>query len=333
MSKRSAKRILITGGAGFMGYHLARRLAMESDNQIVLVDNLSRGLLDSELRSLISESHVELISGDLTDQETFDQLDRDFDEVYHLAAMLGVKNVLDRPDQVLHVNVVSTLFLLQWFVNGGGNKLLFSSTSEVYAWTQQFHALPVPTPEDVPLALSDLSNPRSTYAGSKIMGELAVTQYCNLHEKPFTIVRPHNVYGPRMGMDHVIPEIYRRAFEGESPLAVYSADHTRAFCYVDDAVRGMIMALRKPEANGRTLNIGNDEEEVSIADLARRILRHIDGTIPIEPKTARNDPVVRRCPDVSRAREILGYKPRIRLDEGLNRMLPWYKNVFETGKT
>jgi UDP-glucose 4-epimerase/UDP-glucuronate decarboxylase len=290
----------------------------------VLADNLRRGRLDADLEGLLAGGRVHLLQGDLTEDAFYAEIGSGFHEVYHLAAVIGVRNVIERPHDVIRINAMATLKLLDWLVSGGGDRLLFASTSEAYAWTQHFHALPIPTPEQVPLALTDLANPRSSYAGSKIFGELAVTQYAMRHQKPFAIVRFHNVYGPRMGYEHVIPELYGRAMAGEHPLVVYSADHMRAFCYVDDAVELTLRAARDRMGEGRTFNVGNDREEITIGELAGRILAKAGKPAGIEPHTAANDPVKRRCPDLSRARERLGYEPSVSLDEGLDRTLEWY---------
>lgn len=324
----SERRILITGGAGFIGYHLVHELSQDSANYLVLVDNFTRGEQDEELRALIDYPNVDLISADLADPLTYRQLGKEYDEVYHLAAIIGVENVLNRPHEVLRVNAVATLLLLDWFVKGGGEKLLFSSTSEVYAWTQHFHTLPIPTPEDVPLSLTDLANPRSTYAGSKIFGELSTTHYCSKCDKPFVIVRYHNVYGPRMGTEHVIPELYYRAINGQNPLVVYSPNHSRAFCYVTDAISATVRAMRRKIAEGKTLNIGNDLEEITIGELAELLLEEADIQVDIESRPATHDPIVRRCPDISRARELLDYQPKVMLVDGLRRTLEWYSNKF-----
>jgi UDP-glucose 4-epimerase/UDP-glucuronate decarboxylase len=180
----------------------------------------------------------------------------------------------------------------------------------------------------VPLALTDLRNPRSTYAGSKIFGELAVIHYCASVNKPFVITRYHNVYGPRMGNEHVIPQLYRRAVEGQNPLVVYSADHERAFCFVSDAVAATILAMRAPAASGETINVGNDTEEIAMGELARRILTKGGIASEIAPRPAANDPIKRRCPDVSKARRLLNYHPSVSLDRGLEIMLPWYLESF-----
>lgn len=320
-------RILITGAAGFVGWHLAMQLSSRPGYELTLVDNFVRGRRDADLDTLLERPNVTLISADLSDPRAFEQLGGGYDYVYHLAAIIGVKNVMSRPYDVVRVNALTTLHLLEWFRNGGGGKLLFSSTSEAYAWTQQFHELPIPTPEAVPLALTDLGNPRSSYAGSKVFGELAITHGCTSAKKDFTIVRYHNVYGPRMGFEHVIPELFDRALAGQNPLVVYSANHSRAFCYVSDAIAATISAMEKPEANGATINIGTDAE-VTIGELATNVLAVAGVTLPVDAQVAAHDPIHRRCPDISRARALLGYTPQISLREGLEKTLAWYRPHF-----
>ena len=149
----SGRRILITGGAGFVGYHLAQQLAEDEADRITLLDDFSRGRRDDELDALAAKRNVDLVTGDVCEPSTWAQLDRGFDEVFHLAAVIGVRNVLERPYDVVRTNTLSTIHLLDWLQDGGGEKVLFSSTSEAYAWTQRFHELPIPTPEDVPLSL------------------------------------------------------------------------------------------------------------------------------------------------------------------------------------
>ncbi|MCE9613240.1 MAG: NAD(P)-dependent oxidoreductase [Lentisphaerae bacterium] len=318
------KKVLITGGAGFVGLHVARALLAGPDVEILLVDNLRRGRRDDEVQALLADRRCRLLEGDLCEVSTFEAAGKGFDEVYHLAAVIGVRNVMERPQDVIRVNALSTLRVLDWMAAGGGRKLLFSSTSEAYAWTQHVLPLPVPTPEAVPLALTDLANPRSSYAGSKIFGELAVTQYGRAHAFPFVIVRLHNVYGARMGYEHVIPELHERVRQGQTPLVVYATDHRRAFCHVDDAIALMQAAMANPAADGQTLNIGNDQEEVTIGDLAQRILRRAGSSASLEARPAPHDPIKRRCPDMRRTCNLLNIRPRVTLDMGLDRTLSWY---------
>lgn len=326
-----AKRVLITGGAGFVGLHLAQHLSQaDPATEITLVDDFSRGVHDEVLTATLEQPNVRALTLDLTDPAAYASLGVGYREVYHLAAVIGVQNVMERPAQVVRVNGLATLLLLDWLASGGAERLLFASTSEVYAWTQQFHELPIPTPEAVPLALTDLSLPRSSYAGSKIFGELAVTHMCQAAGRPFAIVRLHNVYGPRMGEAHVIPQIFRRVQAGESPLRVFNPTHRRAFCYVDDAVRCMHLAMERVPPLGAVYNVGNPDGEVTIGELAESILafarRASDHDVAHEWVGQENssDPITRRCPDVSRAARELGYKPAVGLAEGLSKTLTWY---------
>lgn len=319
------KKILITGACGFVGLHLARYLHARGGVELTLVDNFSRGVRDAEVAELSNASGVRVVEADLTQPQAFDVLEKGYDEVYHLAAVIGVRNVMERPWDVVRVNALSTLNVLDWMLAGGGKKMLFSSTSEAYAWTRLFHDLPVPTPENVPLALTDISNPRSSYAGSKIFGELAVTHACRKAGLPFVIVRYHNVYGPRMGFQHVIPELFQRVTGGENPLRVFSADHTRAFCYVDDAVRATVLCMENSITDGATLNIGNDREEISIRQLAQEMLRVAGMNVPLHEVEAAHDPIKRRCPDLTELRRLTGYEPEVSLAEGLKRTLDWYR--------
>ena len=318
-------KVLITGAAGFVGLHLATELSERAGYQLTLVDNFTRGRHDADFAVLLARPNVRLVTADLSSPDALKQLAGDYDHVYHFAAIIGVQNVMKRPWDVVRINALTTLHLIEWFCAGGGGKLLFSSTSEAYAWTQKFHELPIPTPEDVPLALTDLRNARSSYAGSKIFGELAITHGCASAGKPFTLVRYHNVYGPRMGFEHVIPELFQRALSGQNPLVVYSANHTRAFCYVSDAVAATIAAMESGGADGETINIGNDRTEVTMGDLARSVLRVAGVQGEIQPSHAAHDPIARRCPDIAKARRLLAYEPAVGLDEGLEKTLAWYR--------
>jgi UDP-glucose 4-epimerase len=320
-------KILITGGAGFIGFHLAKKLADNKNNEVHIIDNLVRGRMDSDFKALINMSNVLFFNFDMRNSERIQRLDNDFDYVYHLAAIIGVKHVKEKPEEVIAVNVRSILNLLDWFVRSNSGKMFFTSTSEVYSWTQTFYYLPLPTPENVPLSITDTSNPRSTYALSKIFGEVAVINYCRKNKKPFTIVRYHNVYGPRMGTAHVIPEIYKKIMSSIDPLPVYSVDHTRAFCYIDDAINASIIAMESQKTNNETLNIGNDKEEVTIRELVKYIISIVGKNREIQPQNS-EDYINRRCPDITKMRSLLGYEPKVTLKEGLTKTIDWYKIHF-----
>ncbi len=146
----SGRRILITGGAGFVGYHLAQALSQDDADEVTLLDNLSRGAEDEDLRTFTERPNVSLAVGDLRDIGVWEQLEKGYDEVYHLAAVIGVKKVVEHPAEVIRTNALSTLHLLDWLVDGGGRKVLFSSTSEAYASTSTSTSSPCRRPRTCP---------------------------------------------------------------------------------------------------------------------------------------------------------------------------------------
>jgi UDP-glucose 4-epimerase/UDP-glucuronate decarboxylase len=321
-------RQLLTGGAGFIGYHLARRFAERGD-EVHLLDNLSRGRRDPDLEALLARPNVRLIEADLTDPVALEGLGGDYDGVYHLAAIIGVANVLERPHHVLATNARTLLNVLDWYLAGGARRLFFSSTSEAYAWTMTFHELPIPTPEDVPLSVDRVDNRRASYALSKTFGEMAVVHGCAAAGRPYTIARYHNVYGPRMGLAHVIPELYRRVYDGQDPLTVYSVEHRRAFCFVDDGVDATIRLMAQ-EVPSAVYNVGNDLAEVTIGELARQVLAWAGRPgVAIDAKDTAGLGIVRRCPDIGRLRRATGFSPVYSLADGLDRTLAWYRDAFD----
>lgn len=319
------RRALITGAAGFVGVHLAQRLLADGWH-LDLVDNLSRGRRDGELEAIASARGARFHEADLSVPGALDRFVDSYDAVYHLAAIVGVRNVLARPADVLAINARTLLNVLDWFRNREGGKFFFSSTSETYAWTMKFHELPVPTPEAVPLAVDDVNNARATYALSKVFGEMAVIHACGSMNRGYAIGRLHNVYGPRMGRDHVIPELFLRLRRGERPLRVVCVTDRRAFCFVDDAIEGIIRVMDSSVPSG-VYNIGNDEEEVSVEQLARLLVAAAgEPDAAIEPAEESGERIARRCPDMSLLRRATGYSPSISLAEGLRRTLKWYES-------
>lgn len=319
-------KILITGGAGFIGYQLAKKLSEIEKNSITIIDNLHRGKMDKEFKELIKKNNVFFNEFDLLDTNDYSKLDQDYDQIYHLAAIVGVKNVQSNPHLVLKLNSQSLLNLLEWFVTSESKKLLVTSTSEVYAWTNTFYKLPIPTPENVPLSVDDPRNARATYAISKIFGEMAVINYCKKYEKDYSIVRYHNIYGPRMGTEHVIPELIYKAISNEGKLEVYSVNNTRSFCFINDCIDATIKVMESAKTNGEIINVGNDEEEIKIGELSKKILSVVGMDKDIEPLELESDKISRRCPDITKLKELCDYRPRVYLDEGLKITFDWYKN-------
>src|SRR3990167_6441489 len=312
-------RVLILGGAGFIGSHLRMRL-LEDGDDVVVADDLSRG--HGRVANQVA----------LTDPHSWDRLPRDWGAVYMLAAVVWVVNVEGEPLRVIQVNAQTVLRLLDWLP--AGTRLFFASTSEVYAGSVMAGIAPVPTPERVPLSVPDITNPRFTYAASKILGECAI-----LHSGANAVIgRFHNVYGPRMGMDHAVPAIGMRLLEyalGDMSFVVprwklrrrfvelYGCDQRRAFCYIDDAVDAMIR-LMTTDYRG-VVNVGNDREEVAVEELAGEIAAALDmDEAFIRRLPAPAGSVERRCPDLTLLRQLTGYEPRVTLVDGLKRTMDWY---------
>ncbi|MEV0381989.1 NAD-dependent epimerase/dehydratase family protein [Nonomuraea sp. NPDC050643] len=313
-------RVLLLGGAGFIGLHLARRLCADG-HAVTVVDDFSRGRRDRALAELA----VEVRSADLTDPAAYAAIEHGWDQVHMLAAVVGVRNVESEPARVIRVNTLALLHLLDWL--GPDDRLFFASTSEAYAGGVSAGLVPVPTPESVPLVIEDVGSPRYTYAISKLLGEAAVLHAARATGFEAVIGRFHNVYGPRMGADHVIPELSLRAARGEDPFTLYGADQSRAFCYVDDAVEAVLRLMASPEATGRIVHIGNDAE-TNIGDLAKLVLRVAGAAPAIRHVPAPPGSVARRCPDLTLLRELTGYEPRVALEEGVRRTYEWYRRSW-----
>jgi nucleoside-diphosphate-sugar epimerase len=324
------KKALITGGAGFIGGHLTARLLAEG-YAVDLVDNLSRGVQDATLAELSAHPHLTVRVADLLDPSSLDELGDDYTHVIHFAALLGVQNVLDRPYAVLRDNVAMLETMLDLASRQSKlERFLFPSTSEVYVGTQQHFELPIPSPETTPLAISPLEHPRTSYMLSKIYGEAL----CHQAGLPFTIIRPHNFYGPRMGLSHVIPQLLQRihdASDGDE-LVVYSIDHRRTFCYIDDAVEYTVRLLENPLAEGGTYNVGVQSPEVTIGELAQLLVDLVGRELTIVAGETTPGSPPRRCPDMTRTIGATGHKPAVSLSEGVARTYDWYRDqVFEGG--
>ena len=322
------RKALVTGGAGFIGCHLARRLADEGA-AVDILDSHDRGVRDAALEELLARPGVRMLEADLRRGAVAGDLDTDYDLIVHLAAIIGVAQVRSRPYEVLSANVamLETALALARRQERLG-RFVFASTSEIYAGTLQAFGMAVPTPEDTPLTAGDLAEPRTTYMLSKLYGEAL----CRFSGVPFTIVRFHNVYGPRMGRSHVVPQLLEKAHRlaaGE-PLVVASADHRRSFCYVDDAVEYLLRMSALPACADGTFNIGTQEPEVRIGDVARIILDTVGRDNPVAAGPETPGSPARRAPDMARAIAATGYRSRVDLATGVRRTYDWYRErVFE----
>lgn len=329
------KQVLITGAAGFIGYHLARTLAAQSDTKVVLVDNLQRGGgFDAELQELMLLPNILFLGYDLTERLSWHMLEQvscglhdGFDEVYHLAAVNGTKHFYARPHDVLRTNTLTLIHALDWIATLKKKpRLLFTSSNEAYAGAlSAFGQLPIPTPEDVPLVVDNPYNARWSYGGTKLIGEQFVIHYAAAHQIPSVIVRPHNFYGPRAGYDHVIPELIERIVAQHDPFRLVGHRETRSFCYIDDAIDAMIRAMTHATPAAPTLHIGS-EVETQIGDLAGHLFK-IGGWSPAQLAydASLKGSVSRRLADTTRIHELTGWIATTPLEVGLRKTFDWYR--------
>ena len=326
------KKILITGGAGFIGLHLAKHLLKNAENQLVLTDSLTRGRMDKDLVEFLetNKDRVTFVQGDLTDEKTWEQFSgQGFDHLYHLAAINGTKNFYGMPYKTLYINTMTLIHGIEWAAKQEKKpKVLFTSSNEAYAGgLNAFKQLPIPTPEKVPLVIEDVYNPRWTYAGTKLIGEQFMIWGAKQHKFPAVIVRPHNFYGPRAGYDHVIPEFCERIMKRVDPFIINGADDTRTFCYIEDAVQAMQMIMDHPITDGdevHTFHIG-DREEITMRELAEKMFE-VTGWKPsgLTINSSPEGSVKRRLADITKIRTLIGWEPTMGLMRGLKETFDWY---------
>jgi UDP-glucuronate decarboxylase len=318
------ERVLVTGGAGFVGLQVAGALVDRGD-EVTLIDDFSRGRSDRELEAL--QPRVTLLRRDLN-QPLEDLAERSFTRIYHLAARVGVGPTMRAPHDVLRTNLLSTVHVLDLAARIGGIAVCFSSSSETYAGTALCGALPVPTPEEVPLCIPDPGHPRSAYAIGKIAGEALCRHYATAYGLRLRIVRYHNIYGPRMGFDHVIPQLIQRIHERQDPFPIFGAQR-RAFCYVDDAVAATLLLMDLADPGALTVHVGDDREETPVVELARKLFDLADFHPAVELRPAPAGSPERRLPDLTRLRKLTGFEPATSLDAGLRRTWAWYRAVLD----
>jgi UDP-glucose 4-epimerase len=312
--------VTVTGGAGFIGSALVTRLVADG-HDVTVFDNVSRGDVD-KLDDVIDD--IQFVRGDIRNKSEFADGIGNPDVLYHLAAINGTKNFYEQPNVVLDTNVMGVKHAVELTAEKEIPRLVFSSSSEVYGFPDEF-----PTAETHPLQIMDPENPRFSYAGSKIIGEQYVVNGAEAHGFDYTIVRPHNIYGPAMGFDHVVPEFIEQIVT-DKPFTIYGdGGQTRSFCYIDDATDAFASAGVESAAANETFNVGT-QEEVSINELAERLFDIAD----VDPEVEYTDSVElegstrRRQPSISNAREKIGYNPTVSLDEGLRRTFDWYESAF-----
>jgi nucleoside-diphosphate-sugar epimerase len=312
-------KILVTGGTGFIGASLVKTL-LGAGAVVRSFDNDSRG---SRERLAPMLGQVDLRHGDIRDPGSVEAAAEGVDAVCHLAFVNGTEFFYSQPELVLDVGVKGITNVLDACRTHRIRRFILASSSEVY----QSPAI-IPTPEEVPLVVPDPLNARYSYGGGKIISELMAVNYGRSLFDELFIFRPHNVYGPFMGWEHVIPQFALRmaqlvAAQPHGPLQFSiqgTGEETRAFCYIDDFAAGFLGMLRGPSG---IYNIGTDVE-TSIRELVKLVAGCFGREVVITPGPLQAGSTKRRCPDITKLRA-LGFTPRVELSPGVRSTVEWYR--------
>jgi UDP-glucose 4-epimerase len=301
---------VVTGGAGFIGSNLVKRLSDLEEVETIYCLDLPNSPRFNELRVL---PKVKIIESDLNEIKSLDSLPADPSVIFALAALNGTSRFYTNPWMVLKGSLLPTLNVIEKYKTSV--PIVYSSSSEVYASTVEHFSGLVPTPETISPSLSNIHNPRWSYAGAKMMGEIAMNAAAVEYGLCGSIVRYHNVYGPNMGLDHFIPDFIARAKNNIREIT--GADNTRSFIYISDAIEGTIAAARMATTEVPIYHLGTSDE-LTIKDAAVKILELMGQ--PTEDLKILNAPegsVARRCPDISKAKRELGWTPKVSFEAGI----------------
>jgi nucleoside-diphosphate-sugar epimerase len=324
------KKFFVTGGSGFIGGALVRRL-VAGGAEVRVLDNLLRGS-PRQLESVIHR--IELVRGDVRDVDTVVKASEGCDTFLHLAYLNGTEFFYSKPELVLEIAVKGTMNALDAAIKNGIKDFVYCSSSEVYQTPPQ-----IPSPETVPLVVPDVMNPRYSYGGGKIIGELLCVNYGRKFFDRMTLFRPHNVYGPDMGGEHVLPQFILRAKaaventpSGKVTFPIQGqGNETRSFIYIDDFTDGLMLVLEKGKHN-EVYHIGT-QDEISVRDLAEQVVALFGRQPRLKHRPLQAGSTVRRCPDTSKLRA-LGFTPKISFPTGLKLTFDWYvKNARLFEKT
>jgi UDP-glucose 4-epimerase len=313
----TGKRILITGGAGFIATRLARRLV--DANEIVAVDNLHRDALTHT--ELIEHPNLTFHKGDILDAELICTLARGATHVVHCAAIAGVDQVLESPVRTMRVDLIGTYNVLEAAnaTRDSVERYVGFSTSEVFGT----HAFNVG--EAHVTTIGSVGEARWTYAVAKLAAEHFARAYHDEFGLPIVSVRPFNVYGPGQIGGGAIRAFIETALEGNDLVVRGDGSQIRAWCYVDDMVEALLLVLEHEDAVGETFNVGNARSTVTIYDLAQRVRRLTGADVDILFEPHRSADVEIRIPNVEKARAMLGFEAGVDLDDGLARTIAWYR--------
>lgn len=312
-------KVLITGGLGDVGYYLAKQLA-EAGHSILIADNMSRGKRDGYVDELLAAHDVSLLAGDLCQQDFVSRLPLDFEYIYHLAATNGTDNFYSMPFTVLENCTLPTINLLRHFAGSKTlRRFVYTGSSESYSSTVARFNWQVPTDESVPLCIDNPANVRWSYGASKLHGEIAAYAAAAQFGIPVSIIRLHNVYAPRAGDKHVIPDFITRAENGIYEL--YGYQDIRSFMFVTDAVAACRLVAETPAAENEIFHVGS-EMGITMLELGQLILKMMgkEGQKITCHESPRGS-VPRRTPSIKKLRELTGFAPKVSLEKGISLVL------------
>lgn len=315
----SGCRVLITGGAGFIGSHLAERLL--PDNEIVVYDNFRRNAIDGVG---LPGKNLTIIKGDVLDKESLVKAMDGCDAVVHMASIAGVDTVLKNPVKTMRIAMIGTDNALEAArVNKGVKRFIDFSTSEVFG-RYAYHVT-----EFDSTTLGAVGEARWTYAVAKLATEHLAMNYYKEFDLPSCSIRPFNVYGPRQVGEGAVHHFIRRALEGEDLIIHNEGSQIRAWCYIDDIIDAVSLCLSKDEAVGHAFNIGNARSTVTIFNLAELIIRLTNSKSKLKFIDWPNTDVEIRVPNTGKSKELLNFAAKVNLEEGLLRTIDWYRKDME----
>ena len=310
------ERILITGGAGFIGTALTARLLEQ--NEVIVYDNFHRDAITGS--TIADHPNLTIVRGDVLNARDVSFSLKDATMVVHLAAIAGVDTVLKHPTQTMRVNIIGTYHVLEAAaVHGKLKRFIDFSTSEVFG-THAYNAS-----EGEATVLGAVGEARWTYAVSKLATEHMALTYHKEYGLPALSIRPFNIYGPGQVGEGAIHHFIVRALKGEDVIVHNDGAQIRAWCYVDDIVDGICLALMNNKAPGHAFNIGNPRSTLTIYNLAREIIKLTGSSSVIRFVEWDFPDVELRIPNIDKARTILNFHPRVNLEDGLARTIEWYR--------
>lgn len=311
------KKVLVTGAGGFIGSHLAERLVKNGYQVKAFIRYNSRNSW-GWLEGFKDKKKIEIILGDIRNYNSVKSAMKDCQAVFHLAALIGIPYSYESPDSYVDTNIKGTLNILEGAREIGIQKVIHTSTSEVYG-TANF----IPITENHPL------NPQSPYAATKASADFLALSFNKSFGLPVVVIRPFNVYGPRQSARAIIPTIIIQILNGNKKIKLGALHPTRDFTFVEDTIGGFIKTeLSSEKAVGEVINIGNNSE-ISVKDLVALISRLMKVNVEVEFQTERIRPkeseVQRLCADNTKARKILNWSPEYSLEEGLKQTINWFR--------